>query len=180
MHPFKFGVKFDATAAGVEVMGLARAEMEANRSKRDVVEPNSVADYDIAAGGPIATEHVWVDCATKPDGSTTMRRACYVDRGDRTPQVGDEIAITGFGGMVWWSGRVISMQPPSSRGRAAKLPTYIVEVFYAADSSKTGLRLSTKTYGPAQCKVGDVRVGSTNVPRSFSAGWVFLVPVAGQ
>jgi hypothetical protein len=72
------------------------------------------------------------------------------------------------------------MQPPSSRGRAAKFPTYIVEVFYATDSSKTGQTLSTKTYGPAQCKVGDVRVGSTNVAGSFSAGWVFLVPVVGQ
>ena len=109
-------------------MGLARAEMEANRSKRDVAQPDSVADYDTTAGGPIAAEHVWVDCATKPDGSTTVRRACYVDRGDRTPQIGDEIAITGFGGMVWWSGRIISMQPLSSRGRAAKFPTYIVEV----------------------------------------------------
>ena len=119
-----------------------------------------------------------MDCAANVDGSQTVRRACFVDRGDRTPQVRDEVAITGHGGMVWWSGRIIASQTPSSRGRAAKTPTFTVEIFHAADSSKCECKLSSKTYGPAQCKVADVRVGSATVPNSYTAGWVFLVPVA--
>ena len=51
-------------------------------------------------------------------------------------------------------------------------------IFHAVDSSKCECKMSSKTYGPAQCKVADVRVGSATVPNSYTAGWVFLVPVA--
>ena len=84
---FDFGGQFDATAVGIEVMSLARAEMAANSSKQGAVQQEGVGDYDIAAGGPITTEHVWVDCAIVPDGTKAARRACCVDRGNRTPQI---------------------------------------------------------------------------------------------
>ena len=138
----------------------------------------NVADYDISVGGPIATEHVWVGCAANVDGSQTARRACFVGRGGRTPQARDEVAITGHGGMVWWSGRIIASQAPSSRGGAAKTPTLTVEIFHAVGSSKRECKLSSKTCGPAQCKVADVRVGSATAPSSYTAGWALLVPVA--
>ena len=101
-----------------------------------------------------------------------------MDRGSRTPQIGDEVAATGPGGVVWWGGRIIAMQPPGPRGGAAKTPTYTVEIFFGAGSSKTGCKLSTKTYGPAQCKVENFRAGGAHAQRGHAAVWVFLVPLA--
>jgi len=39
-----------------------------------------------------------------------------------------------------------------------------------------GLKLTLKTYGPAQCKIADVRFGGENHADSYTYGWVFLVP----
>ena len=38
--------------------------------------------------------------------------------------------------------------------------TFVSEIYYAQSKTKTTQTLSRKTYGPAQCKVSDVRVGS--------------------
>jgi len=66
------------------------------------------------------------------------------------------------------------MKKPS---RNTKSPTYLVDVIYAGSRTKTqGMKLSYKTYGPAQCKLDTVRFGGENIENSYTAGWVFLAP----
>ena len=115
-------------------------------------------------------------CKMEYDDDEPQQRACFAEQGDRQPQVGDDIAVTGFGGKCWYAGRIFAMHP-AKRGKRNE-PTYVSEVYYTNDKSKTDQVLSRKTYGPAQCRVGDVRVGSKTVKDSFTPGWVFLVPVA--
>jgi hypothetical protein len=81
--------------------------------------------------------------------------------------------VTGFGGTVWLSGRIFAVKKPT---RASKSPTFLVDVIYGGTATKThGMKLSFKTYGPAQCKVDNVRFGGENHADSYTAGWVFLV-----
>ena len=120
-------------------------------------------------------EQVWVECRSQFDSTECERRACFAEADGRTPQIGDEIAVTGFGGTIWWSGRIFAMRAPKRKQKKLK---YFVDVFYIADKSKTGLELSASTYGPAQCKVESRRGDETQHERNYTYGWVFLVPVA--
>jgi hypothetical protein len=96
-------LKFDTTAA----------EMQANRSKRDAAKAGNVAEFGIGIGNPIVADtSLGADCAVIPDGSEVIRCACHPDRCGRTPRIGDEAAVTGFDGMVWWYGRNSAMQSP--------------------------------------------------------------------
>jgi len=53
----------------------------------------------------------------------------------------------------------------------------MASVFYAVDETKTEVKLSAKTYGPAQCIIGDIKIGGGRLQKnSYSPGWVFLVP----
>ena len=72
------------------------------------------------------------------------------------------------------------MDPPE-KGKMvrSKAPTVSVSVFMVGDAGKAeGLKLSSKTYGPAQCKIGDVWLGGKPQcqPDSFTAGSVFWCP----
>ena len=62
---------------------------------------------------------------------------------------------------------------PGKRGKRT-VPVYMASVFYAVDETKTEIKLSAKTYGPAQCTIGDVKVGGRLEKNSYSPGWVFL------
>ena len=86
--------------------------------------------------------------------------------------------MTGFGGRCWYAGKIFAMHA-ARRGRRAE-PTYVSEVYYTNDASKTEPVLSRKSYGPAQCRIGDVRVGGKTVSGSYTPGWVFLVPEAAH
>ena len=57
-----------------------------------------------------------------------------------------------------------------ARGKKKRSPKYIIEVYYAADKSKTEQQLSAATYGPA--KVAFDGGGG------YTPGWVFHVPTA--
>jgi hypothetical protein len=104
-------LKFDTTAA----------EMQANRSKRDAAKAGNVAEFGIGIGNPIVADtSLGADCAVIPDGSEVIRCACHPDRCGRTPRIGDEAAVIGFDGMVWWYGRNSAMQSPLARGKSAK------------------------------------------------------------
>jgi len=84
---------------------------------------------------------------------------------------------------VWWSGRIYGMKKPT---RKTKTPTYLVDVIYAGSETKTmGLKLTLKTYGPAQCKIADVRFGGENRADSYTrTAWSFSslsrLPMAGS
>ena len=95
--------------------------------------------------------------------------------GERTPQINDELAITGFGGKVWYEARIFDMHPPK-RGKRSE-PIYQCQCFFTADTTKVPTPLAP-SYGPARVTVGDVRVNGKTVSDSCSAGWVFLVPEA--
>jgi len=176
---YKFGEGFCATAEGIGLIEKYKAEAAANANKRTAATASAVADYEVGSNTAPTAEHVWVKCQTDPyDASIHRKRACYVDQGDRTPQIGDEVAITGWGGQVWWEAKIYDMDPPK-KGKKARSPAFSVSVFMVGDLGKTeGLKLSSKTYGPAQCKIGDVRLDGKTHPDSFTAGWVFLVPTA--
>ena len=62
---------------------------------------------------------------------------------------------------------------PGKRGKRT-VPVYMASVFYAVDETKTEIKLSAKTHGPAQCTIGDVKVGGRLEKNSYSPGWVFL------
>jgi hypothetical protein len=179
-----FGKQFDATKEGKRVLEEAIKEADANIAKVTPPQQNpegidgAIPDYTIIVtiGGdePIETDMVMVDCKTE-HGAAVVRRACYAERGDRTPQINDEIAVTGFGGTVWWSGRIFGMRKPS---RKSKSPSFLVDIIYGGTkTTNPDLPLSNKTYGPAQCRVEDVRYGGENMENSYTAGWVFLVPL---
>jgi hypothetical protein len=166
------------------VLEEAIKEADANIAKVTPPQQNpegidgAIPDYTIIVtiGGdePIETDMVMVDCKTE-HGAAVVRRACYAERGDRTPQINDEIAVTGFGGTVWWSGRIFGMRKPS---RKSKSPSFLVDIIYGGTkTTNPDLPLSNKTYGPAQCRVEDVRYGGENMENSYTAGWVFLVPL---
>ena len=117
-------------------------------------------------------------------GRTTSKRlsyflACFAGQGDRTPQVGDEIAILGFGGMVWFwfAGKIFAQQTTKGQNRGGN-PNFVSEVYNAESQTKTLQKLTRKIYGSAQCIIGDVRVGGKTIMNSCSAGWVFLVPTS--
>eukprot|EP00035_Acanthoeca_spectabilis_P008783 m.158237 g.158237 ORF g.158237 m.158237 type:complete len:81 (+) comp14501_c0_seq1:816-1058(+) len=63
--------------------------------------------------------------------------------------------------------------------RQLKKPKYFVDVFYTGDKTKTeGLELSEASYDPAQCKIESRRPGESHHEQNYTAGWVFLVPLA--
>lgn len=176
-NEYKFGTSFEHTAVAKKIVSESAAECEANQTKRSGVDPTTVSDYAIGSGVVVTSEHVWIQCKAAYDEDETTRRACYVEQGARTPQVGDEIAMTGFGGKCWWAGKIFAMHPAKGKARGGE-PRYVAEVYYAESVSKTEQVLSRATYGPAQCKIGAVRVGSSIVKDSYTAGWVFLAPLA--
>ena len=174
-----FGDRYDTTTDGKKVIEDAMREVSANKAKVMLHQgkqdgDGAVSDYVIGSGATIETELVFVEC-TSEFGSHTYKRACFAERGDRTPQINDEIAITGFGGTVWWPGRIYALKKST---RKSKFPTFMVDVIHAGDSpTRTmDMKLSDATYGPAQCKVGSVRYQSENIADSYTLGWVFLVP----
>ena len=85
--------------------------------------------YDVEVGGAIQTEQVWVVCTADHDGGE-IKRACFAERGERTPQLGDEIAVTGFRGTVWWPGRIFAINKPT---RKSKTPSFLVDVIYPGE-----------------------------------------------
>jgi len=173
---YKFGTAWNATVEGMAVIESAKAEDKANSSKRCAVDPKAVSAFQVGTDDPagISTDYVYVRCMKSHFDGNTTDRACCVDQGDRTPQVGDEIAITGFGGQVWWEGKIFEIKPPK-RGKRT-VPVYMASVFYAVDETKTEVKLSAKTCGPAQCIIGDIKIGGRLQKNSYSPGWVCLVP----
>ena len=172
-----FGEQFDATANGKAIIVVALKEANQNRTKLTAV-PTNVSDFVIGHDSKPRTEQVWVECRSRFGSTESERRACFAEADGRTPQIGDEIAVTGFGGTMWWSGKIFGMRAPK---RKLKKPKYFVDVFYTGDKTKTeGLELSETTYGPAQCKIESRRVGETVHERNYTKGWVFLVPRGGE
>ena len=159
------------------IVAAAAKEVDQNRSKTTAV-PTNVSEFVIGGDEQPRTDQVWVECRSQFGSTECERRACFAEADGRTPQIGDEIAVTGFGGTIWWSGTIFAMRAPK---RKQKKPKYFVDVFYTGDKSKTtGLELSERTYGPAQCKIESRRVGETHHERNYTYGWVFLVPRDGD
>ena len=107
----------------------AQKEVAANAAKLSRPDPSALAnvsEYDVSVGGAIETEQVWVQVTTEY-GDAGVKRACFAERGERTPQINEEIAVTGFGGTVWWCGRIFAIHKPM---RKRKSPTFLVDVIY--------------------------------------------------
>ena len=143
-----------------------------------VAAHTAVSEFTSGSGDTIRSEHVWIQCKGTCEQDEPDLRACLVEQGDRTPQIGYEIAVTGFGGAVqcvWFAARIFAQHTAKGKKRGGE-QTFTFEVYYAKSETKTSQVLSRKTYGPAQCTLGDLRVGRKTVANSYSHGWVFFVP----
>lgn len=155
-------------------------EADQNRTKVTAVVTD-VSDFVIGRDEEPRTEQVWVECRSRFGSAESESRACFADANGRTPQIGDEIAVTGFGGTIWWSGRIFGMRAPK---RQLKKPKYFVDVFYTNDKTKTeGLELSKATYGPAQCKIEHVepaRLSMSGTTLMGGCSWCRAVVMAAH
>lgn len=76
---------------------------------------------------------------------------------------------------IRYYGQIFSMEPGTKDRRGQTV--FLVDVLYADEETYTSLQLSPSTYGPAQCKIDTVRCDGRDHTDSYTAGWVFLVPV---
>ena len=132
---FKFGQSFDATEGGRAAMVAADLELGANSEKPVGVDGSDVADCEIGAGAAVSAGHVWVDCRAGVRPEDVTRRACLADQAGRTPQVGDDVAVTGFGGGAWylvWN----TLRRVAARSPDAAVPTAVGEAATVCTKTK--------------------------------------------
>lgn len=98
------------------------------------------------------------------EGEEEVERECVVDLGTMTVVLGDEVACTGFGGTVWYSGRV------GAEERKGKKPMWVV-YFGSKDKTYTRMPLDPKNYGKAV-----ELLTAPGEPKKWKAGWMFLIP----
>jgi hypothetical protein len=85
------------------------------------------------------------------------------------PQVGDTVAVTGFGGNIWWTGSVEVVSCKTIRRKKVLIYTVVFE----ADEKYSDIPLAMKCYGPA--KITPARSGGKD---TVKAGWMFVRPKA--
>ena len=93
--------------------------------------------------------------------------------------VGDEVAVTGFGGCVWYSGKVVAqstlleLRKKTKSRKQHKEPEFTI--LFSADCKRSVMPLPAKLYGTAK-----VDVNSAGVKKA-TFGWYILgtaVPMA--
>jgi hypothetical protein len=168
LYEYSWGKGFEHQdpAAYKAARATAKKEIAANKLKRTAVNASMVApvvEPRASADEPepeIEADFVWLQARVSPQ--VDELRACVADLGDRTPEIGDEVAVTGFEGTIWWAGEIISIEARGSKRHC---------VLFAGDARKFFCGLLCNRYGPA--KVVKRREGGKE---HLTAGWVFLVP----
>jgi hypothetical protein len=156
---YTFGVKITGTGGLLQsVVEESEREMAANDAKRvAVVDDNSDA---LEASGPSSgATHTWL--LALESGNTQTRRAYLSERGDKTPQLRDEVAVTGWGATVWHSGVITHV------GTGTKRKGLEYTVYFSSDKKYIVCNLPDNKYGRGAV---DERTSAVTL------GWVFLVP----
>lgn len=92
--------------------------------------------------------------------------------------VGDEVAVTGFGGCVWYSGKVVAQTTVTAarkKAKSARVREPEFTILFSADCKRVVMPLPAKLYGSAK-----VHVNSNGVKKA-GTGWYILgtaVPTA--
>ena len=151
-HPrYEWGKGFDHTPIFKEQEEQAKSQAKANHRRR----------MDTANASAAGSPESFMIKSQQHGGE--VARECVVDIGEMTVTIGDEVACTGFGGTVWYSGRV------GAEERKGKKPLWVV--YFGTDKSYSRMPLDKARYGKAVCD--DVAPGQ---PLKWKAGWMFLVP----
>lgn len=175
---YRFGVGFDHCGEAYDaVMKAAEAEEAANKAKR--VKVKAVHDATVTTlpteespESPIEMPtgttdekpgHCWLLALGR--GARQEKRAYLAEQRDAVPQTSDKIAVTGFGGSVWYSGEIVSIGVGEKRRDRGK-PIYTI--FFPADMTYVTTPLQDNCYGPGKWD---------NVKKKCTLGWVFLLPI---
>ncbi|PHR48911.1 MAG: hypothetical protein COA48_07930 [Cycloclasticus sp.] len=92
---------------------------------------------------------------------------------ESTPEVGDEIAVTGWKGTIWFTGSIISVISSNKASTSRRRGKLFYTVFFSNDQTYVDLELTTNSYGPARLKKQ-----RTGQPDTHEHGWLFLVPLS--
>ena len=159
---YTFGVKITGTAGLLQsVVEESDREIAANLAKRVAVADNGATASD-GSGGPSESSgatHTWLKALE--GGNKEIRRAYLSERGLATPQLRDEVAVTGWGATVWHSGVLTHV------GTGTKRKGLEYTVYFSSDKKYIVCHLPDNKYGP-----GAVEARTSAV----TLGWVFLVP----
>ena len=148
---YEWGKGFDHTPLFKEQEAQAKLQAKVNHRRR-------METANASAAGPPGSFMI----KSQQHGGEVARE-CVIEIGDMTVTIGDEVACTGFGGTVWYSGRV------GAEERKGKKPLWVV--YFGTDKSYARMPLDKDRYGKAKCD--DVAPGQ---PLKWKAGWMFLVP----
>lgn len=150
---YAFGAGYESHPDFEKVSADDEAERAANHRKR------------LAAAPQGSTAHTWIKSTERAagGGAVLVDRAVLPDHNGCTVQPNDEIAVSGFEGVVWYTGRVVAID------LAKKKSPY--ETYFPADGKSTHLALKPGNYGPAV-----VTKGLGGNPDHIKGGWYYLVP----
>ena len=161
---YTFGVKITGTGGLLQsVVEESEREMAANDAKRvAVVDDNSDA---LEAPSPSSgATHTWL--LALESGNTQTRRAYLSKRGDKTPQLRDEVAVTGWGATVWHSGVITHVGTGTKRkGLEYTVPNPIYRVLQQRQEVHC-LQLA----GPARQQIRTWSSGCANVGGNAGVG----------
>jgi hypothetical protein len=176
---YKFGEGFDHCSEVYDaVMKAAEEEELANSAKRTRVVTDADADLtavptemDQEPSTPQPTgasdkqpSHCWLLALGR--GGRQERRAYLAEPLGATPQIADKVAVTGFGGSVWYSGEIVAVGV-GEKGRNRGKPVYTI--FFPADMTYV-----SDTALPESCYGRGIW---DPVKKKCTLGWVFLLPI---
>jgi hypothetical protein len=121
-------------------------------------------DYSATMKAHDGVDHMWIQCVEE-DGNIVMR-AVYADQGEMTVQVGDYIALSGYGLRKWFKVKVESI----SRGDE---PEFRFRVSFAVDGSWEKCQFLAARYG-----LGLLTVQWGKKEAKTRLGWMFLRPTS--
>ena len=125
---YAFGAGYEPHPDFDKVSADDGAEKVANHQKR------------LAAAPQGSSAHTWIKSTERAAGGG-CGRAVLPDHNGCTVQPNDEIAVSGFEGVVWYTGRVLAID------LAQKKSPY--ETYFPADGKSTHLALKPGGHGPA-------------------------------
>lgn len=97
------------------MQAAAEEEIKKNERKRSKVSAMTLLP-DAATEGVSADGQVWL--VAYGSGSALYRRAYLAELDGASPQIGDDVAVTGFQGAAWFIGKIIAISVGAGRARA--------------------------------------------------------------
>jgi hypothetical protein len=171
---FGRGPVYTAEAASIIEANMKKME-QAGKLKDDVAEAASEAARQALAETSETTASILVgpveqlnlveegnNVFIKVLGTDGLKlRAPILDLDCKVPRAGDEVAVTGFGGNVWFGGSVVSC--------FTKRTKVCYKVHFTHDNTIADCPLLDKRYGPANV----VEVGGGKAP-NVTGGWMYI------